>query len=341
MLWRGELGKDALPLLILDALDGYVSPAYIASEPAMHAFDRREVHAQETDDVYGPATLCDAGAAIQAYRDRHGTHWWTQRADMHVSPELWARGAALARAAHDADDPACTVSLHSPTWTTDALAHVLVQNRSDEQCTVYWTLSPNVTHAYLLPFRSAFLLTDLLANNAKHVGMRPTGFDALLAMVHETHGVDVVLMDPPWPNKSAQRAQRGGYATMPDLYDLWHLRPALEPLLAYKPLLGIWITNHPKVHRFVRDKFFPGLGFRPIAAWAWLKLATSGEPLCTLAQPRRRKPFELLLIGVHKDSSERVPAHQLLASVALAHSEKPYIAPALLRAAGRDPKRAV
>lgn len=164
--------------------------------------------------------------------------------------------------------------------------------------------------------------------------------------VERAGGVDVLLLDPPWPNQSAARAHRGArhdvraarhaYETLPDLYDIWRLRPTLEPLLAHRPLVAVWITNHvraraltsqPKVHRFVRDKFLPQLGLRYLGAWAWLKLAQDGAPLYTLAHPRRRRPYELLVLAAH--DARDVPS-QVIASVALAHSQKPYVVGAYL-----------
>lgn len=106
--------------------------------------------------------------------------------------------------------------------------------------------------------------------------------------------------------------------------------------------------TQPKVHRFVRDKFFPSLGLAYVGCWAWLKLASSGEPLYTLARPQRRKPYELLVLGA-ADGTAIPPC--LLMSVALAHSQKPYVArtsfpppthPALLlEATGRSVDHAV
>lgn len=81
--------------------------------------------------------------------------------------------------------------------------------------------------------------------------------------------------------------------------------------------------TQPKVHRFVRDKFFPGLGLAYVGCWAWIKLASSGAPLYTLARPQRRKPYELLVLGAADGVA--IPP-RLLMSVALAHSQKPYVA---------------
>lgn len=74
----------------------------------------------------------------------------------------------------------------------------------------------------------------------------------------------------------------------------------------------------------MRHKFLRDLGVEYVGAWAWLKLAQNGEPLYTLARPRRRKPYELLVLGAAAGVAVDV-RRQVLASVALGHSEKPYV----------------
>ena len=181
----------------------------------------------------------------------------------------------------------------------------------------------------------------------RHDRSAPLRYAARTYTVEQVGGVDVLLLDPPWPNQSAARAHRAthhdvratrhAYETLSDLYDIWRLRPTLEPLLVHRPLLAVWITNHvgsaraltlqPKVHRFVRDKLLPQLGLRYLGAWAWLKLAQDGASLYTLAHPRRRRPYELLVLAAHE--ARDVPP-QVIASVALAHSQKPYVVGACL-----------
>lgn len=62
-----------------------------------------------------------------------------------------------------------------------------------------------------------------------------------LTTVHAHGGASLVVVDPPWPNWSAKRAQ--GYDTLVDLYEMWRIRPALESLLGPDTLLAVWVTN--------------------------------------------------------------------------------------------------
>lgn len=64
------------------------------------------------------------------------------------------------------------------------------------------------------------------------------------------HPASLVLVDPPYPNMSASRLQRGkmeAYRTVDDLYDLWKMVPAVETLIGQDTLVGCWVTNHVRL----------------------------------------------------------------------------------------------
>ncbi|WFD02944.1 hypothetical protein MOBT1_001633 [Malassezia obtusa] len=313
-LHRAEVGAPAARtrVCVLDALAAHTEPVRLDRWPPELPWEAPRAVDVPPDalDAYCDAALVDAATAeVRACRAARAAcpHWWTKRVPIAAAaPERVDLARAVADAAHGAPPP---------------LVHTLVTNAGAAGRVV-----TDGTHTYELPARAAFLLTDLLPATPRAL---PAGMDRVHELVDAAGGVDVLLLDPPWPNQSAARAQRGctsahGYGTMPDLYDIWRLRPTLEPLLAHRPLVAIWITNHPKVHRFVRHKFLRDLGVEYVGAWAWLKLAQNGEPLYTLARPRRRKPYELLVLGAAAGVAVDV-RRQVLASVALGHSEKPYV----------------
>lgn len=81
--------------------------------------------------------------------------------------------------------------------------------------------------------------------------------------VHAHGGASLVVVDPPWPNLSAQRAHRHsahGYGTVQDIYDLWRLRPALETILGPDTLLAVWVTNAVRARRS-RSRVSSGLSW--------------------------------------------------------------------------------
>ena len=275
---------------------------------------------RRADDPYCDAELlAQCAQEVRAFaRAAENTPWWTRRADVRCIPE-WTYEAAVV--------------------PTDRL----LANASAEQ--VSTPLGASAESAALLQApRSASLYTDLLPASGL-----PDGWAGLESLVRRAGGVDLVLIDPPWPNRSAARARGAGtvssYETLTDLYDVWRLRPALESLLAAAPdggapLVALWVTNHPKVRAFSEEKFLPGFGLGVLGAWAWLKVAAdephAGEPLLSLRQPAHRRPYELLLLAQRgaTGSVADTPRH-VVASAALAHSQKPDLRELLLQEHGR------
>lgn len=275
---------------------------------------------QWADDPYCDAELlAECAQQVRAFaRGAEHMPWWTRRADVRCIAE-WTYDAAVAPMDR------------------------LLANASAEQ--VSMPLESTDESATLLQApRSARLYTDLLPASGL-----PDSWAGLESLVRRAGGVDLVLIDPPWPNRSAARARTArtasSYETLTDLYDVWRLRPALESLLAtapdgVAPLVALWVTNHPKVRAFAEEKFLPGFGLGVLGAWAWLKVAAdephAGEPLLSLRRPAHRRPYELLLLAQRgaTGSVADTPRH-VVASAALAHSQKPDLRELLLQVHGR------
>ncbi|KAE8237464.1 hypothetical protein A4X06_0g9221 [Tilletia controversa] len=184
----------------------------------------------------------------------------------------------------------------------------------------------------LVPKRSAFLLTDLLPKGRD----MPIGWTSLQEYVQKQGGVDLLVIDPPYPNHSAERLsgqstrkrknreddtepapknRHEGYETV-DLYDLWTLKTPVRELLhaggmRRGTLVAVWVTHSPKAKRFVLDKLFPAWHVCFLQEALWLKvLASSSSPGVTdsILETQRgcepvyedgcdRKPYEVLLLG--------------------------------------------
>ncbi|KAI9014977.1 MT-A70-like protein [Gaertneriomyces semiglobifer] len=135
----------------------------------------------------------------------------------------------------------------------------------------------------------------------------------------------LIVMDPPWPNKSVRRSAK--YSEI-DIYDLYRI-PG-KRLIAAGGYVAIWVTNNPKFCKFVYEKLFPTWGLVPVTEWFWLKVTTSGEWVLDLDSPHR-KPYERLIIGkastLATDSSSSLPsARKVICSVPSSHhSRKPFL----------------
>ncbi|KAM0713036.1 hypothetical protein Q7P35_000487 [Cladosporium inversicolor] len=150
---------------------------------------------------------------------------------------------------------------------------------------------------------------------------------------------DLILLDPPWPNRSVKRTHKTAhstYSTAQSLEDIYQLLMGmdLDVLMADSCLVVIWITNKPAVRDLVlgENGLFDCSGVELVEEWVWLKTTVHGEPV-TPIDSVWRKPYEILLLGrksrQYSAHSEDTPtAHpqvpkKVLISVPDLHSRKP------------------
>ncbi|KAJ7564984.1 hypothetical protein O6H91_02G043000 [Diphasiastrum complanatum] len=149
-----------------------------------------------------------------------------------------------------------------------------------------------------------------------------------------SNGYNLLVIDPPWENKSVSR--RALYPTLPNKQ---LLRIPLKSLVHLDgALVALWLTNRQKLHQFVEQELFPTWGVKLITTWYWLKLTTEGELISSL-DLTHHKPYECLLIGYAlqklpeetfamredglKPFIRNVPAGLVALSVPGDHSRKP------------------
>ena len=134
----------------------------------------------------------------------------------------------------------------------------------------------------------------------------------------------VLLVDPPWPSRSAARA--GAYATAESAQELLcDLAPLKRAARSDGCLVLVWITNDVKILRFVLDELLPAWSARHIATWYWLKTdADGGLAHGVSIRSRERKPWEPLIIGWIGDGEPPpLPPRLVLVGPPRRHSMKP------------------
>lgn len=109
---------------------------------------------------------------------------------------------------------------------------------------------------------------------------------------------DLILLDPPWPNRSARRAS--SYSTAQDIKSLLCSLP-LEDKLRDDGLIAVWVTNRASFRDLILGKdqepgLFAQWGVELAEEWVWLKVTENGEPV-THIEGVWRKPYEVLLVG--------------------------------------------
>lgn len=135
---------------------------------------------------------------------------------------------------------------------------------------------------------------------------------------------DLVVLDPPWPNRSARRKKSYGisYGNR-EIKALLSSIP-LEDHLTEDSFVGIWVTNKPAFRDMVLGErgLFEEWGVSLVEEWIWLKVTSSGEPISELGS-LWRKPYEILLVGRRGASLDGEVTRRVLVGVSDLHSRKP------------------
>lgn len=137
---------------------------------------------------------------------------------------------------------------------------------------------------------------------------------------------DLVVLDPPWPNRSARRKKSYNisYGTKDITALLSSIR--LSHRLNEEALVGIWITNKPAFRNLILSAggIFDHWNVELVEEWIWLKVTSEGAPICSM-DSTWRKPYEILLVG--RKTSKVKPSifieKRIIFAVPDLHSRKP------------------
>ncbi|XP_056603026.1 N(6)-adenine-specific methyltransferase METTL4 [Triplophysa dalaica] len=182
-----------------------------------------------------------------------------------------------------------------------------------------------MSERYLLPPRSHFLMSDIT-----HIH----------PLVNNGDKYDLIVLDPPWENKSVKRSNR--YSSLASS----QIKQLPVPALSSPGCAVVtWVTNRAQHRRFVREELYPHWGVEVIAEWFWVKVTRMGEFVFPL-DSQHKKPYEVLVLGryrtedaVRTSAQEEIPRQRLLLSVpSILHSHKPSLSAVLKPYIGSDPK---
>ncbi|KAL4236193.1 Methyltransferase-like protein 4 [Mactra antiquata] len=155
--------------------------------------------------------------------------------------------------------------------SSQRIVNNIIENDSQQSVVLKY-----INHQYIVPHCSSFLMTDIhnLKIFSKDLGR-----------------YDLIVMDPPWENKSVKRKKM--YYTLDNemLLDM-----PLDELMLPGCVLVVWVTNKQKHIKFVQDELFRKFGIEYIGRWYWLKVTKSGECVFDLNY-QHKKPYETLIIG--------------------------------------------
>ncbi|KAF2120701.1 MT-A70-domain-containing protein [Lophiotrema nucula] len=182
-------------------------------------------------------------------------------------------------------------------------------------------------YRFRVPPRSTFFLDDVTDPSSFRASFRD-----LTSEYNLPRHFDFVLLDPPWPSRSAKRVrtyeQVGGIPHTKRML----LNMSIESYLEHNSILAMWITNSPKQRDAVLGPggLFERWNLSFCEEWIWIKTTASGEPMFSL-ETLWRKPYETLLLARAAPDTwtkmEPAPAikRRIIAAVPDIHSRKPCI----------------
>lgn len=167
---------------------------------------------------------------------------------------------------------------------------------------------------YLIPPRCTFYNNDIRGIN-KFFDMNQS--------------FDLVVIDPPWWNKSVRRIKRtskiSGYNMMTnnEICDI-----PIEKLINHNSIVIIWCTNAESNQNDVTNLFIPKWNLKLVALIPWLKITKSAEPVTNFQINGCKQPYEKVYIACHERregvNMENIENLKLIVSVpSLIHSHKP------------------
>lgn len=192
-------------------------------------------------------------------------------------------------------------------------------------------ISPPQT--YNIPSGSTFYLASIDQRSAAHFSSAVQAFYSTPTATASPGQFDLILLDPPWDNRSVKRSRGYSTACQQQQHPVKVLDKMLGQHIAPNGLVACWITNN-RTARAWTMKAFETWGIELCEEWAWLKTTVAGNPVADL-EGVWRKPYEILLLGrqvdyfkedVLTDSASKRPVLQkVIVAVPDIHSRKPCI----------------
>ncbi|KAL4885317.1 MT-A70-domain-containing protein [Aspergillus karnatakaensis] len=186
-------------------------------------------------------------------------------------------------------------------------------------------------HIFIIPPLSNFVLCNIpISPPAQRNHHHPHPIPG----VSPDQKFNLVLLDPPWSNRSVRRSKH--YHTQAynenqllekKIQDILQVHSL--PISDQSPtsIAAIWITNSAKA-RDIAYNSLSGAEFSVIEEWVWVKTTVDGQPISPVAG-LWRKPYEVLVIGRKQDTSKLGSTadieclRRVIAAVPDVHSRKP------------------
>lgn len=132
------------------------------------------------------------------------------------------------------------------------------------------------------------------------------------------------------------KLKRGQKYDCLDCYELFKI--PIRKLLSKFGYLGVWVTNHMKYHRFIREKYAPDLGLEVACKLIWVKITTNGDLMVSI-DSSHRKTYEILYILKKKSNPISIKDQFHVSVPSMHHSHKPNIEYLIEQYVGKDARK--
>ncbi|XP_018571183.1 methyltransferase-like protein 4 [Anoplophora glabripennis] len=135
---------------------------------------------------------------------------------------------------------------------------------------------------------------------------------------------DLILLDPPWWNKYIRRKRKKSGDAYNMLFNNDIKNLPIEHLLKDDGMVVVWCTNSQQHMDSLLTEIFPKWGIKYIGKWYWVKITSTGKPVCSFSLPPGKQPYEQIIFGCRGNLCTIPFNSKLVVSVPSAiHSHKP------------------
>jgi N6-adenosine-specific RNA methylase IME4 len=232
-------------------------------------------------------------------------------------PNLTTQVASAAPARTDFSSPSHVRSLPNPSSFRNEVFHNPHSN----------TIRLNITapcSTFLIPPHSTFIPMSLDASTTSLTSLAALTAHTTSTLSSSSGEFDLILLDPPWPNRSARRAASYRQARDDPFCGLGEILPQH---LAPGGFIACW-TTHATATRDAVGELFTECEVDLVEEWVWSKVTENGEMSVRLGSMWRRG-WEVLMIGKRRVDGESAAeaatdiVRRLIVSVPDLHSRKP------------------
>jgi N6-adenosine-specific RNA methylase IME4 len=252
------------------------------------------------------------------------------------------------------DEPPMILSPAAPNIFESLSELTVAKNSSAEAAVIQIGTSHETMGEYLVPPESCFILCELPIFKGPdcHAADEPP-------IPGLSQKFNLILMDPPWPNRSVRRS---GHYTTNHYSEMDILTEGMREILrthsyccgdipqelaatqsessipSQQSIAAIWITNAEKSRKAAYHAMSDA-GFNVCEEWIWVKTTQNGLPISAL-DGLWRKPYEILVVGQQGPDlgrnassaepiddltvvSEAIATRRVIAAVPDLHSRKP------------------